>query len=499
VASLVTQSHWDVRLPTDEIKPTSLFLITIVGSGERKTATDKRAKAVIDAWEVTQSEKWRLAKREWDDENDAYEAMRKQILNDKKTYADQEDKRRALQGLTQPEPVPAVPILICSNPTIEGLWKLLREGPGYGGVFTDEGGTWVGSHAMSADSKLRTISGFNQLFDGTSLKRVVSTDDLKALHGRRIAMHLLVQPIVADLFFGDPILDGLGFLSRILAAMPDELAGLRPKFNPADVQNLSNLSRFSGAVSMFLEKPLGASDKDPRELRPSVLEMSPEATAGWIAFNDRVEREKGPNGKYGPIKRLANKASEQAARLAAVIDRFGAIVAARPADKLPGAAMEAGIALMEQYYLPEALRVYASVQDSPDLALAEKTSAWARSLPEKKFSLPDLYQLGPYAVRDAEKARQLIQILLSHRHIVQIPGGAVIRGTKRREAYQVVPDPQQSIFIKSKEGSAKAANNANPASNGSSTSAGLAGLADPLRAAEQNTSPQNHDADGEVL
>jgi hypothetical protein len=41
--ALVTQAHADVQLPTGEITPLSLYLMTIADSGERKSACDNLA------------------------------------------------------------------------------------------------------------------------------------------------------------------------------------------------------------------------------------------------------------------------------------------------------------------------------------------------------------------------------------------------------------------------------------------------------------------------
>lgn len=51
-ASLVTQAHADVVLPTGQTRPTSLFLLTIATSGERKSAVDALALKPIYAREA---------------------------------------------------------------------------------------------------------------------------------------------------------------------------------------------------------------------------------------------------------------------------------------------------------------------------------------------------------------------------------------------------------------------------------------------------------------
>ena len=40
-ASLATQAHFDIKLPWGELKPLSLFFLTVALSGERKTTIDK--------------------------------------------------------------------------------------------------------------------------------------------------------------------------------------------------------------------------------------------------------------------------------------------------------------------------------------------------------------------------------------------------------------------------------------------------------------------------
>ncbi len=53
-------------------------------------------------------------------------------------------------------------------------------------------------------------------------------------------------------------------------------------------------------------------------------------------------------------------------------------------------------------------------------------------------SLPDLYQRGPEAIRDAAAARHTVTILEDHGWLVRIPQGAEIAGTRRREAWRII-------------------------------------------------------------
>jgi hypothetical protein len=54
------------------------------------------------------------------------------------------------------------------------------------------------------------------------------------------------------------------------------------------------------------------------------------------------------------------------------------------------------------------------------------------------FSLPDLYQKGPYGIRDKATALKAIRTLDDHRWLIQVKGGAVIDGAWRRDVWQLV-------------------------------------------------------------
>jgi hypothetical protein len=74
---------------------------------------------------------------------------------------------------------------------------------------------------MSDGAKLRTASGLSTLWDGESFKRVRATDAMVTMHGRRLALHLMVQPEVANIRLRDRLLADQGLLSRLLLSSPD--------------------------------------------------------------------------------------------------------------------------------------------------------------------------------------------------------------------------------------------------------------------------------------
>ena len=119
--------------------------------------------------------------------------QRDQILNDEnnKTIVIKE----VALGLIGEEALrPLLPIRIRTEPTLEGLIRLFRECYQSLGIMSSEGGQFIGGHAMREDARLRTAAGLSNAWDGNSIKRSRSGDGNYALFGRRLTMHLLVQP-----------------------------------------------------------------------------------------------------------------------------------------------------------------------------------------------------------------------------------------------------------------------------------------------------------------
>jgi hypothetical protein len=326
-------------------------------------------------------------------------------------------------------------MLTCPEPTFEGLTRLLREGALAIGVFSNEGGQFIGGYAMNNDNRLKTAAALSKLWEGEPIKRVRQSDSFCVLRGRRVCLHLLIQPGVATRLFGDPILKDQGVLTRMLASMPDTVAGTRFQHDPRP-ESFSNLSNFSSRLDEILRTrlPLGGG-KNP-ELKPKILRLSEGAQQLWREFADHIERQIGRGGALEPVRGLANKAPEHAARLGAIRE----LVANPEASQVSCEAMAAGVVLVK-YYLGEALRIRAASIAQPDLELAERLLQWLQSdwkEPNKIVSLPDIYQLGPYAIRDQRIAARIVAILESHGWLEHIDGTAEINGIRRRKVWRIV-------------------------------------------------------------
>jgi hypothetical protein len=164
------------------------------------------------------------------------------------------------------------------------------------------------------------------------------------------------------------------------------------------------------------------------------LKLAPVAQKLWIGFADNIEGQIGPDGALTPVRGLANKLPEHAARLAAVL----ALVSDVEVIEVSPEHITGGIALA-QHYVSEALRMFEGNRIGPELLLAQKLLAWLiGSWNGSLISLPDIYQQGPNAIRTKETAGRLVRILEDHGWLHRIEGGAMVAGNHRRDAWRII-------------------------------------------------------------
>jgi len=431
-AAFAVQGHADVVLPIGDTKPVSLYLMTIGESGERKDSCDRIAMRPITTRQISLRDQYDIEHQRWVDEKAIWEKLRERALRAGKK-GDPAGMQADLQALGPPPAEPLQPLLTCSEPTFEGLCRLFKNGQPSLGIFTSEGGQFISGHGMTEEAKLRTATGLSKLWDGTPIDRVRGGDGASFLLGRRLSMHLMIQPRVAELLMCDRLLIDQGLTSRLLTSAPASTVGKRLWH---ELQNTTELviQDYGSRLLDLLEKPLPLAFDKRNELAPRALPLDWEATQQWINFSDHVELRLGHGGELAPVKGFGNKLAEHAARLAAVLRLIGDI----EAQMIDAAHMEAGIILAE-YYAAEVLRLGEAVQISAQLMKATALLDWLQDdWQEENVSLPDIYQRGPYAIRDRNTAYALVKILEGHGWLIRVLQGAVVLGQPRREAWRIV-------------------------------------------------------------
>jgi hypothetical protein len=184
----------------------------------------------------------------------------------------------------------------------------------------------------------------------------------------------------------------------------------------------------------IFERRLPLAEGTRNELAPRTLLLSPEARRLCVAFHDHVEKRLGPGGELEPVRGLANKLPEHAARIAAVLTLVDDV----ESGEVGCTEMEAGIELA-QHYAVEAMRLFGVSRVSDELREAKQLLVWLQtSWSRHLVSLPDIYQRGPNSIRDASRARPAVILLVNHGWLVSVPAGGDIDGTFRREVWRII-------------------------------------------------------------
>jgi len=433
-ATLAVQGHADVVLPIgngSHGRPISNYFCSIAATGERKSACDSEATRPIREHEADLRKAYSEQLHNYRNDREAWERARENVK--KKHKGDRAAIKSGLDAL-EPEPkTPLTPHLVCSEPTFEGLCKLFVVGQPGLGLFSTEGGQFIGGHAMKQENKLATAAGLSGLWDGEPIRRIRAGDGALLLPGRRLTAHLMVQPDVATTLFGDRLLEDQGFLSRMLVSAPESTAGSRFQHEER-TETEQDLERYSSILTDILNMPPPLADQMLNEFEPRKLPMDAKAQCLWRDFADHVEKQVGPGGALEPICGLANKLAEHAARLAAVLT----LIRNMSAEFIIAEEMGAGI-VVAQHYADEALRLFGRSRANPRLMLAQRLLDWMQtSWSEDLISLPDIYQRSLNAIRDKKNATALVAVLEDHGHLQPLPGGAIVGGERRRKVWRIV-------------------------------------------------------------
>ena len=148
-ASLASQAHRDVEMPGGLQRPLSEAFLAIGPSGERKTTVDAIALKSVREVEHELQTQYALELASFKNEQAAWEQARKP--SGKATQRQDRGSRRP-QGRRRRTTPPRKPFILVSEPTPEGLVKLLAEGQPSVGLFSAEASTFIGGHGMTAES-----------------------------------------------------------------------------------------------------------------------------------------------------------------------------------------------------------------------------------------------------------------------------------------------------------------------------------------------------------
>lgn len=371
--SLAIQPYFDVKRAEMLTGPTSLFLLTIADSGERKSTCDGFYTKAIRNYEEVQAEvakpvlkDHRAAIAAWDSKLSGIKDKIRQLAKASKPTGDVESALCDLEH-SKPEP-PRVPRLLYTDATPEALaYGLAKQWPA-GGVVSAEAGIVFGAHGMGKDSIMRNLGLLNTLWDGGSMTIDRRTMESFTVRNARLTMALQVQEAALREFLnrsGD-LARGTGFLARFLVAWPDSTQGFRPFTEAPD--NWPNLAGFNRRISEILSNPAPIDQEGG--LSPVLLTLSRDAKEAWVKFHDSIEVQLASGGNFHEVRDVASKVADNAVRLAALFEVF------ENGEGPIGRQCFEAASRIAAWHLSEARRFFGEISQPVELADAVRLDTW---------------------------------------------------------------------------------------------------------------------------
>ena len=385
-ASLAVQALADVVVDGRRL-PLSLWHLSIGESGERKSATDAIALRAHYEHERALADDFARELAIHQGQSIAHKAAVRRI--ESKSEPDEGDA--AIKALG---PVPARPLepwLLLNEPTVEGLQRLCEHGRPSLGLFNDDAGDFVHGHAMASDNRVKSGSILSRLWDKGELARSRGGHGTSKWYGRRLAMHLMVQPVIAEGLLSDRALLEQGFLARYLVSWPESTIGTR-EYVAEDLTTDPVMLRYWQKMQSLLAMPVPTRAGRRNELDPRALTLAPDAKAYWIEVINQIERDL--RGEFESVKGSASKADSQILRIAGVLTVFDDV----HASTITLATLERATRLM-QYYLDEAVRIIGTSQVGQQIEDAEAMIRWCRRTKRKWLYSADVLRNGPITIR----------------------------------------------------------------------------------------------------
>jgi hypothetical protein len=430
VASMAAQGRANVILPIGMGMPAplSLYALTVLESGERKSHADKMALKPVRDFEFELKKSESLERQNYVAKLNAYETHAKELNN--KHKKDRHALEAALRDLGPPPPPPLLSVLAPSgDQTMEGLFRIYQQGRPSLAMLCDDAASFIGGHSLKAEQKQGTTANLCRAWDGSKLERIRGGDGVIVLYDRRLAAHFMVQPGVAAGFLSDRQFADQGLLARFLVSAPKGMAGTRIRddddYQSAAIITAQKMHAYNSSIGELLRQSVRWKDEYDRDLGVEMdeLHLSQTARALYVIFCNKIESGMASNGPLAAIKPFASKLAEQAARIAGVLT-----LVANPTNTEIDAQTLGDAINLAQYYLSEAERLTAVGMIDPEFRAAQGLLDWLLARPSKQIGLTDIYQKSPRALglRTAKAAKAAMQILVDHGWVAPLKEGAII-------------------------------------------------------------------------
>lgn len=406
--ALAAQSHADVEIDGRRY-PISISAITVGESGGRKSEVDKISLEPIRIWQKMLCCQYQSDFQKYKSEIESRNLKIKAISSNRSNSNNVDTALRELGEEPQP---PMKPIIVVEEPTYEGLVKLFAVSQPSLGLFSDEGGRLFGGYGMQADNLLKTASGLSNMIDGKEISQCRAGDGSLILYGRRLSLHVMIQPIVFNQIASNPILRHQGLLNRCLIAFPESLIGMR-KYQSIDTPRDPEILGYYRALNALIDRP--TSQDFLMGCNTRSLPLSGSSKNLWIDFHD--SNETSLLKEYREIAGFGSKAPGLVLRISGALTLMDNPLAEQVCEEHIEKAVD-----LVKWYQEEFFRTICDSSCNDRFELAQRVLEWALQKYGLRvpFSHSELINKGPNKVRNTDIAQDIMSVLMEHGYVERL-------------------------------------------------------------------------------
>ena len=438
--SLVCQSQIDVIRPGNLRGPVSLFLLTLAGSGERKTTVDNLLMEPLRRFEEQLNEDYLEKYSDYLIELNAVKTeikalnteLRAQVRRKEDTLEIKKALKAAHKSLTEP---PVKYKMTFNDATPAAIKEFLcKERWKSVGIMSDEAGTIFNGHTLN------DLPFINKMWDGGKFTVDRKNEPEATIHDARMTLSLMVQPEMFTAYLerrGEQA-KGVGFFARSLICLPTSTQGTRLIESP--VISREYLPVFHRRLMHIATESLAHNGQSRKGLT-----FSPEAENLWIEFHNDIESRIGSDGNLVSVRDYASKVAENVARVAALLHHFCGFD-----NNISTEVVDAAIAIINWYgnqYTD--LFVHPDEYQSFERDLNE-LFAWIQNECRKSyrymFRKNRILQLGPNRLRNKERVDELLSVLVEQEKIILFQFGKTWFIRENLAGSLMVASPNSSVW-----------------------------------------------------
>lgn len=401
----------------DYSEPVSIWAVTALDPGNRKTAVKAALTDPLTTWESEQGELLKARIRETDLIRDVnlkrIEQLKAKAAKPETPDEDREQYMREISEL-QNETPDAVksPRIWTDDVTPERLQALLADNGERMALLSDEGGIFEVMAGLYSNGRVN-LNVFLQGHAGAPV-RVDRQGRTVTLNKPALTFGLAVQPdIISDLAHRSKrLFRGTGTLARFLYCIPKSTVGHRDITRRVSIPPSVKMAYNTKIKELLDIEPVY--DEQGRE-QARMLTLTPDALQAWEVFCWYIESRQGPNGEFYAFQDWSSKLPGAALRIAGLLH----VAEHGPANpKINRQTMEKALDLCD-LLIVHAKAAFDLMGDDQASNDAKAVLDWIISQRKPSFTQNEAYK-SIRRFRSIDRLNKALQ-MLSLRHIISEP------------------------------------------------------------------------------